>query len=117
MVAGTVAGDLSTLSETRRNATTVAERDCVLWKLDRKALGRLEKEEPETARRFVRIVLKGECDFLMRGLQERASFDVGWRGTEGNPAGRSVNCSSTQSWGFPDVWEQQKRQAYSWIIC
>ena len=60
MVAGTIAGDLSTLSDTMRNATVVAERDCVLWKLDRENLKRLEEEEPEVARRFIEIVLKGE---------------------------------------------------------
>jgi SulP family sulfate permease len=59
MVAGTIAGDLSTLSSTTRNATTIAERDCVLWKMDLEALGRLEKELPATARRFTKIVLKG----------------------------------------------------------
>lgn len=59
MVAGTIAGDLSTLSNTARNATTVAERDCVLWRIDLEALERLEKEHPATARRFTRIVLKG----------------------------------------------------------
>lgn len=61
MVAGTIAGDLSTLSRTTRNATTVAERDCLLWKMDLEGLEKLEKGHPEVARRFTRIVLKGEC--------------------------------------------------------
>ena len=60
MVAGTVAGDLSTLSDTKRNATVIAERDCVLWKLDTDALSRLEEDLPRVARRFTRLVLKGE---------------------------------------------------------
>ena len=60
MVAGTIAGDLSTLSGTCRNATTVAERDCVLWKMDLEGLEELEKDHPEVARRFTRIVLKGK---------------------------------------------------------
>lgn len=34
MVAGTTAGEMSFLSRTKRNATVVAERDSVLWKLD-----------------------------------------------------------------------------------
>ncbi|KDE09826.1 hypothetical protein MVLG_00224 [Microbotryum lychnidis-dioicae p1A1 Lamole] len=34
MVAGTVAGEMSFLSRSRRNATVTAERDSVLWKLD-----------------------------------------------------------------------------------
>ena len=59
MVAGTIAGDLSTLSDTSRNATVVAERECVLWKLDKEGLARLEEERGGVARRFIRIVLKG----------------------------------------------------------
>ncbi|ODN79912.1 hypothetical protein L202_03801 [Cryptococcus amylolentus CBS 6039] len=62
MVAGSIAGDLSTLSETTRNATVVAERDSVLWKLEREALERLAKDEPEVARAFIRIVLKGVAE-------------------------------------------------------
>ncbi|SCV68526.1 BQ2448_647 [Microbotryum intermedium] len=34
MVAGTIAGEMSFLSRSRRNATVTAERDSVLWKLD-----------------------------------------------------------------------------------
>ena len=60
MVAGTIAGDLSTLSETSRNATVVVERDCVLWKLNKESLNRLEVDNPEVARKFIRIVLKGD---------------------------------------------------------
>ena len=56
----TIAGDLSTLSDTRRNATVVAERDSVLWKMDMEGLERLEKEKQDVAQRFVRNVLKGE---------------------------------------------------------
>nr|ODN97800.1 vacuolar protein [Cryptococcus depauperatus CBS 7855] len=58
MVAGTIAGDLSTLSETARNCTVVAERDSVLWKLSHEGLERMEKEQPEVARQFTKIVLK-----------------------------------------------------------
>jgi SulP family sulfate permease len=64
MVAGTIAGDLSTLSGTTRNATTVAERDCLLWKMDLDGLVRLEQDHPDVARRFTRIVLKGESTRL-----------------------------------------------------
>lgn len=60
MLAGTVAGDLSTLSDTLRNATVVAERDCVLWKLEPESLARLEKDKPDVAGRFIKLVLKGE---------------------------------------------------------
>lgn len=70
MVAGTVAGDLSMLSGTKRNATVVAERDGVVWRLDQQALGRMEKEKPEVAREFIKIVLKGECRYYL-GYQIR----------------------------------------------
>jgi SulP family sulfate permease len=60
MVAGTMAGDLSTLSDTPRNATVMAERDGLLWKLDKEALRSLEKARPDVAREFIHIVLKGE---------------------------------------------------------
>lgn len=59
MVAGTVAGDLSTLSDTPRNCTVVAERDCVLWKLDEAKLAQMEKEQPENTHKFIKIILKG----------------------------------------------------------
>ncbi|KLT44231.1 hypothetical protein CC85DRAFT_283747 [Cutaneotrichosporon oleaginosum] len=62
MVAGTVAGDLSTLSETHRNATVVAERDAVLWKLAPHALAKMEKDQPEAAAMFVKIVLKAAVE-------------------------------------------------------
>ncbi|WVQ82197.1 hypothetical protein IAT38_004325 [Cryptococcus sp. DSM 104549] len=62
MVAGTIAGDLSTLSGTRRNCTVVAERDSVLWKLDAEGLGKMEKEVPDVAREFIRIVLKAVAE-------------------------------------------------------
>lgn len=61
MVAGTVAGDLSTLSDTLRNATVVAERECVLWKLEPESLAHMEKDKPEVAGRFIKLVLKGKC--------------------------------------------------------
>ncbi|KAK8864231.1 hypothetical protein IAR55_001477 [Kwoniella newhampshirensis] len=62
MVVGTIAGDLSTLSETRRNCTVLAERDCVLWKLDGEGLEKMEKEKPEVARKFIKIVLKAVAE-------------------------------------------------------
>ena len=34
MVAGTAAGEMTFLSRTKRNATVVAERDSVLWKME-----------------------------------------------------------------------------------
>lgn len=57
MVAGTVAGELTMLSATKRNATVVAERDAKLWILDVEQLERLQKEKPEVAREFIKILL------------------------------------------------------------
>lgn len=34
MVAGTISGEMSFLSRTKRNATVTAERDSVLWRMD-----------------------------------------------------------------------------------
>jgi SulP family sulfate permease len=64
MVAGTIAGDLSTLSETPRNCTVVSEGEGMLWKMDGEGLKRLEREDAEVARVFIRVVLKGELSYL-----------------------------------------------------
>jgi SulP family sulfate permease len=60
MVAGTVAGELTALSGTRRNATVVVERDARLWKLSVESLERLQTEKPAVAREFVKLILKGK---------------------------------------------------------
>ena len=59
MVAGTVAGELSALSDSPRNATVVVEHDAVLWKLSNVDLKRLRVEEPELSHIFIQLVLKG----------------------------------------------------------
>ncbi|KAF8314826.1 uncharacterized protein EI90DRAFT_3135794 [Cantharellus anzutake] len=59
-VAGTLAGELTALAGEPRNATMVAERPSVLWKMENTALTRLEKEHPEDAKRFTKLVLKGD---------------------------------------------------------
>ena len=59
MVPGTVAGELSTLSESERNATCIVERRAVVWKLSMENLRRMESENPELARKFTKLVLKG----------------------------------------------------------
>ena len=59
MVAGTLAGELSALSESARNATCIVERPAVVWKLGVVALRRMETEHPELARTFTRLLLKG----------------------------------------------------------
>jgi SulP family sulfate permease len=73
MVPGTLAGELTGLSGLERNATVVVERDAVVWKLSREKLKALEKEQPELARVFTRLVMRGNdaieihtwCDFLL----------------------------------------------------
>ncbi|GAA5994775.1 Vsb1p [Rhodotorula paludigena] len=72
MVAGTVAGEMSFLSRTKRNANVVAERDSVLWRMgiaEHEELGR--KEGWGFARRFEEVVLKisnAEIEVLMGHL-------------------------------------------------
>ncbi|GAA5832849.1 hypothetical protein JCM11251_000504 [Rhodosporidiobolus azoricus] len=69
MVAGTVAGEMSFLSRTKRNTNVVAERDSTLWKMDLEAHEELGKKEGWAfARRFEEVVLKiavAETEVLM----------------------------------------------------
>ena len=60
MVPGTLAGELSTLSGQERNARCVVERQAIVWKLTTQSLSRLESEQPEFARTFMKLVLKGK---------------------------------------------------------
>jgi SulP family sulfate permease len=62
MVSGTLAGELSFLSETPRNTEAVVEKLAVVWKLTREEMYRLEREQPDFAKVFVRLVLKGTVD-------------------------------------------------------
>lgn len=64
MVPGTLAGELSALSNLPRNASVVVERAAVLWKLSVHNLRRLEDQEPILARQFMQLVLKGAQSFL-----------------------------------------------------
>jgi CRP-like cAMP-binding protein len=59
MVPGTLAGELSGLAGLARNATVVAERPAVLWRLSADALQLLEEKQPEIAWQFMALVLKG----------------------------------------------------------
>ncbi|GAA5864566.1 hypothetical protein JCM3774_005168 [Rhodotorula dairenensis] len=72
MVAGTVAGELSFLSRTKRNTNVVAERDSILWKMDVDAHERMGKELGwAAARKFEETVLKiavAETEVLMGHL-------------------------------------------------
>ena len=59
MLPGTMAGEMTFLAASRRNATVVAERDAVLWKMDNVDLARLEeKEGPGIARSFRQVLLR-----------------------------------------------------------
>lgn len=58
IVAGTTCGELPFFSETDRTATVTAERDCVVWLMDREKWDRLQTEEPDVARELLRIGLK-----------------------------------------------------------
>ena len=58
MFAGTLAGELSALSDLPRNATVLVERPAVLWKLSSENLTRLRMQEPELATAFTLLVLK-----------------------------------------------------------
>jgi len=60
MVPGALAGELTGLSGLERNATVLVERDAVVWKLSREMLKVLEKDQPELARVFTRLVMRGE---------------------------------------------------------
>jgi SulP family sulfate permease len=59
MVAGTVAGEMSALSDSPRNSTAVAEQPSVLWKLSNENIQQLQTDEPALARVFIQLVLKG----------------------------------------------------------
>ncbi|KAJ7021466.1 sulfate transporter family-domain-containing protein [Mycena alexandri] len=74
MVAGTLAGELSALSDLPRNASVVVEHPAVLWKLSVSGLRRLEDEEPVLARKFTQLVLKAakiDTDILLAALATR----------------------------------------------
>lgn len=58
IVAGTTCGELPFFSETERTATVAAERDCVVWLMDKESWTRLQKEEPDVARELLKLSLK-----------------------------------------------------------
>lgn len=59
MVSGTLAGELSGLANMPRNATVVAEKSSIIWKLDKNHWTRFKEEQPGLAHRFIELVLKG----------------------------------------------------------
>ena len=68
-VAGTLSGELTALAGEPRNATVVAERQSVLWKLSNEDLLRLENDHPAEGRLFVKLVLKSTLSTLCDPLQ------------------------------------------------
>ncbi|KAF8896886.1 hypothetical protein CPB84DRAFT_1815880 [Gymnopilus junonius] len=74
MVAGTLAGEMSALSDSPRNATVIAEQPCILWKFSNEDIQRLQMEEPELARVFIQLVLKAaklDYDILLSAIASR----------------------------------------------
>lgn len=64
-VAGTLSGELTALASEPRNATVVAERQSVLWKISIDDLSRLEKERPDDANLFIKLVLKSMYEYFV----------------------------------------------------
>ncbi|RDW94341.1 sulfate transporter family protein-like protein [Coleophoma crateriformis] len=58
IVAGTTCGELPFFSETGRSATVVAERDSVVWLMDRNNWDQLQKTDQEVASELLKISLK-----------------------------------------------------------
>jgi len=74
MLAATVAGELSMMSRIKRNATVVAGQSSHLWKLDIDSWDRLEREKPEIAREFTRILLRSEFSVWFLSLSFSPPF-------------------------------------------
>lgn len=76
MLAGTIAGELSFLSQQRRSTTVVAEHDARLWRLDETSLSELATEDAPRFRKLIQILLRvtsDEQDVLMSYLVSRLS--------------------------------------------
>jgi SulP family sulfate permease len=58
IVAGTTCGELPFFSETDRTATVQAERNCVVWLMDRENWEKLQDSDPDVAQEMLRISLK-----------------------------------------------------------
>ncbi len=62
MVPGTVAGELSALSNSPRNTTCIVEHHATLWKMSTQDLDTLRREEPDLSAMFTQLVLKGASE-------------------------------------------------------
>ena len=59
MVPGTLAGEMSALSNLPRNATVTVEQDATVWMLSTDNLARLEQDQPKLAKTVLGLILKG----------------------------------------------------------
>jgi Cyclic nucleotide-binding domain len=109
MVPGTLAGELSGLAGLPRNATVVAERAAVLWYLSEEALGRLGVENPELARTFTALVLKGACCHVM-SARKRLTVACGWCGSCEIGFRYFALCFGDKTMNDPDVMLYVKRR-------
>ncbi|WFD00456.1 hypothetical protein MYAM1_003205 [Malassezia yamatoensis] len=76
MLAGTIAGELSFLSQQNRNSTVTVEKDARIWRLNAEALQRIGEDSPEDYARLVQAFLRvtaDEHDCLMSYLVSRLS--------------------------------------------
>ncbi|KAF5346205.1 hypothetical protein D9756_011137 [Leucocoprinus leucothites] len=74
MVPGTVAGELSALANSPRNATCVVEHHATLWRMSMQDLDRLRREEPRLSALFTQLVLKAastDYDILLSAIASR----------------------------------------------
>lgn len=58
IVAGTTCGELPFFSETDRTATVQAERDCVVWVMEKENWEKLQRKDGDVAKELLRIGLK-----------------------------------------------------------
>lgn len=76
MLAGTIAGELSFLSQQSRNSTVTVEKEAKVWRLDEESLRRIGTESPEDYAKLVQVLLRvtaDEHDCLMSYLVSRLS--------------------------------------------
>lgn len=76
MLAGTVAGELTFLSQQKRNAHVFAEIDTRVWRLDKGALDNIEKRDARAYGMLIEILLRvtaDEQECLMSYLVSRLS--------------------------------------------
>lgn len=74
MVSGTLAGELSGLANMPRNATVVAEKNSVLWKMSNENWALFKEEQPGLAHRWVELILrvaKSDYDVLISACSRR----------------------------------------------